>query len=215
MSRSAAPVIGAFALLLLALGMVVFRRRDAPTYAAAPDLAPSWSDEIDAAAAAARDVVMPTPVTQMRPSAALLQMLRLSEAPGGRPVLKRYRLGDGGWTIGFGRYFPDKGPPPPESITVDQAEQWLAIDAEQRGARWVRAYVTVPLTQERFDALVHMAYNLSPGAFRTIAEAVNRGEDPEAAALQYVRAGTNLEAGLRARRAHELALWRDGAYRSA
>lgn len=215
MSGRAGAIVGAFALLLLGLGMVVFRRRDASTYAAAPALEPTWSDEVDAAAAVARDVVMPTPVANMLPSQALIQMLRLSEAPGGRPALTPYRLGDGGWTLGFGRYYPDKGPLPPALITREQAEQWLSMDAEQRGARWVRAYVTVPLTQAQFDALTHMAYNLSPASFRVIAEAVNRGEDPEATALQYVRAGTNLEAGLRARRGAELALYRQGIYRSA
>jgi lysozyme len=72
----------------------------------------------------------------------------------------------------------------------------------------VRAYVTAELTQPQFDALVSMAYNLSPRSFRTIADAVNRGDDPEAAALRFVRAGTNLERGLRNRRAAELAMFR-------
>jgi lysozyme len=212
-TRGAAPIVGAFALLLLGLGMLVFRRRDEPTYAAAPQLEPTWGDEVDAAAAAARDAVMPAPVAGMLPSRALVDMLKLSEAKGGQPALTPYRLGDGGWTLGFGRYYKDGGPLPPALITREQAEQWLSMDIEQRGARWVRAYIKVPLTQAQFDALVHMAYNLSPGAFQTIAEAVNRGEDPEATALQYVRAGTNLEAGLRARRGHELALFRQGVYR--
>ncbi len=122
--------------------------------------------------------------------------------------LQRYRLGDGGWTIGYGRYFPDSGGPPPESITREQAEAWLVEDIEAKAARWVRAYVTAPLTQSQFDALASMAFNLSPKSFRTIAEAVNRGEDPEDAAMVFVRAGTNLERGLRNRRAEELALYR-------
>lgn len=122
--------------------------------------------------------------------------------------LTRYRLGDGGWTIGWGRFFPDSGPPPPETITREQADAWFAEDIEARAARWVRAYVTAPLTQSQFDALASMAYNLSPRSFRTIAEAVNRGEDPEAYALRFIRAGTNLERGLRNRRAQELSLYR-------
>jgi lysozyme len=126
--------------------------------------------------------------------------------------LTRYRLGDGGWTIGYGRYYPDGGPLPPESISRDTAEAWFADDVEQRGARWVRAYVSVPLLQHQFDALTHIAFNLSPKSFKTIADAVNAGQDPEAAALRFVRAGTNLEAGLRNRRAREIALWRTGIY---
>jgi lysozyme len=126
--------------------------------------------------------------------------------------LARYRLGDGGWTIGYGRYFPDGGPLPPERISRDTAEAWFVEDVEARAARWVRAYVRVNLTQQQFDALVHMAYNLSPKSFKQIADAVNRGEDPEAAAMRFIRAGTHLEAGLRNRRRKELALYRSGVY---
>lgn len=167
-----------------------------------------WTDELDAAMATARNLVSPTPAGDMYPSVQLVAMLKQGEAL----RLQPYRLGDGGWTIGYGRFFPDSGTPPPASITSGQAEAWLAEDVEARGARWVRAYVTVPLTQYQFDALVHMAYNLKPSSFRTIADAVNAGQDPEAAALRYVRAGTNLEAGLRNRRARELALYRSGTY---
>lgn len=150
----------------------------------------------------------PSPVATMRPSSALLAMLREGEAL----RLTRYRLGDGGWTIGYGRYYADGGPVPPERITRDQAETWFLEDVEARGARWVRAYVRVPLLQREFDALTHMAFNLKPSSFKTIADAVNAGDDPEAAALRYVRAGTNLERGLRNRRERELALYREGTY---
>ena len=127
--------------------------------------------------------------------------------------LTRYRLGDGGYTIGWGRYYPDSGPPPPERIDRATADAWFAQDVAERGERWVRAYVTADLTQPQFDALVSMAYNLSPRSFRQIADQVNQGNDPERAALQFIRAGTNLERGLRNRRAAELALFRaDPAY---
>jgi len=122
--------------------------------------------------------------------------------------LTRYRLGDGGWTIGFGRYYPDGGQLPPEQIDRATADAWFLQDVQERGERWVKAYVTAPLTQPQFDALVSMAYNLSPRSFRTIADAVNAGEDPEAAALRFVRAGTGLERGLRRRRSAELAMYR-------
>lgn len=151
---------------------------------------------------------LPSPAATMKPSAQLLAMLREGEAL----RLTRYRLGDGGWTIGYGRFYPDSGEPPPERITRDTAERWFAEDVEARAARWVRAYVRVPLLQHQFDALTHMAFNLSPKAFKTIADAVNDGEDPEAPALQFIRAGTHLERGLRNRRAREVALYRQGTY---
>lgn len=142
------------------------------------------------------------------PSPELEAMLKKGEAL----RLTPYRLGDGGSTLGYGRYFPDGGPPPPASITPATADDWFDEDIEARAARWVRQYVTVPLTQFQFDALCSMAFNLKPSSFATIAAAVNAGDDPEAAALKYVREGTNLERGLRIRRARELALYRDGLY---
>lgn len=122
--------------------------------------------------------------------------------------LERYRLGDGGWTIGWGRFYPDGGEVPPERIDRATADAWFRQDVAERGERWVRAYVTAELTQPQFDALVSMAYNLSPRSFRRIADQVNAGGDPEPIALQYIRAGTNLERGLRNRRAAELAMFR-------
>ena len=109
---------------------------------------------------------------------------------------------------------PDNGVemPPLEVITADQAEAIFADDVERRGAHWVRSYVTVPLEQYQFDALTHMSFNLKPSSFKTVADAVNAGDDPEAAALNYIRAGTNLEQGLRNRRAREVALFRTGIY---
>lgn len=211
MSGSATPaavvlIITAASALLLASSYIVRREIDASSDE--PPQAPDWTDMIDKALATARNLVLPSPAADMLPSGALLAMLRQGEAL----RLSRYRLGDGGWTIGYGRYYPDGGQLPPESIDRETAEAWFAEDVEARAARWVRAYVAVPLQQHQFDALVHMAYNLKPSSFRTIADAVNAGVDPEAAALRYIRAGTNLEKGLRNRRAREVALWREGTY---
>lgn len=144
----------------------------------------------------------------MRSSFALREMLKKSE---GRCLLERTNLGDGGWTIGWGRFEKSMSALPP-SITREQAQQMFDYDVDRRAERWVRAYVTVPLTQEQFDALTSMAYNLSPPSFRKIAEAVNRGESPDAAAMQYVRAGSIFERGLRNRRSRELALYHQGVY---
>ncbi len=122
--------------------------------------------------------------------------------------LTRYRLGDGGWTIGWGRYFRDGGVECPDLISQAQADAWLAEDLESKSAKWVRAYVTAPVTQAQFDALCSWAYNLSPGSFRKIADAVNAGQDPEDVTLRYVAAGTGNERGLRRRRADEIAMYR-------
>ena len=157
----------------------------------------------------AANTITRTAASQMDPSAAVLAMLKKGEAL----KLTRYRLGDGGWTIGYGRFYPDSGVAVcPETITRDQAEDFFVQDVEQRAAKWVRAYVTADLAQHEFDALVHMAYNLSPKSFKTIAAEVNAGNDPEFAAMRFVAAGTANERGVRNRRAREIALYRSGTY---
>lgn len=147
-------------------------------------------------------------IQSMAPSWALIQTIKRLE---GGPLLERRNLGDGGYTIGFGRFERDPAMLP-ERITAQQAEAMLLEDIEARGARWVRAYVTVALDQQQFDALTSMAYNLSPQSFRTIAAAVNRGDSPDAAALRYVLPGTRFERGLRNRRGAELAIYHQGVY---
>ena len=171
------------------------------------DTNPTWIDEVDATYSVVKNMILPTAVATMTTSATGLAHIAEFEGLS----LTRYRLGDGGWTIGRGRYYPDGGPLPPERIDLATADAWFAQDVRERGERWVKAYVNVPLTQPQFDALVSMAYNLSPKSFRTIAEAVNAGNDPEAAAMRFVRAGTDLERGLRRRRTSELALFRSDA----
>lgn len=146
-------------------------------------------------------------IQDMRTTAALQDMLKRRE----RLLLVRSDLGDGGWTIGWGR-FSKRAADLPESVTREQADDMFDTDIIERAEKWVKAYVRVPLTQEQFDALAHMAYNLRPASFRRIAEAVNRGEPPDDVALEYVRAGSQFERGLRIRRAQEFALYHAGVY---
>lgn len=193
--------VGASLLLLAA----AFEAQRAVDLAAPEDAAPSWADQIDAAAASLTNT---SDAASMSPSQGLIDHLKASEAL----KLTRYRLGDGGWTIGYGRYYPDGATPPPERIDAATADAWFASDLEARGAKWVRAYVTEPLQQCEFDALCSMAFNLKPSSFKQIADAVNAGQGPDDAAMQFIRAGTNLERGLRNRRAGELAMFHQGVY---
>lgn len=147
--------------------------------------------------------------SELKPSEQLKDWLRRKE----KLMLTRYELGDGGVTIGYGHYEPySRAHLVPETITVNEAEQLFADDIEARGARWVRAYVRVPLTQNEFDALTSLAFNLSPRSFQRIASALNAGEDWKAIALEYTRPGTNLEKGLIARREDEFAIFDQGNY---
>lgn len=199
-------------LLIIALaGLVVFAiRRAAPVaiydptyYADEPENAPDLIEEASIVAAEISNALTGSPANWYTTSPAMRERLKKREGL----KLQRYRLGDGGSTIGYGRYYPDGGAECPAAITLDTAERWFTEDLAVRGEKWVKLYVSVPVTQNQFDALTSMAYNLRPSSFKRIAEAVNQGQDPTPIAMEYTRPGTNLERGLIARRNEELSIF--------
>lgn len=108
----------------------------------------------------------------------------------------------GVWTIGYGH---TGGVQPGDTRTHDEAMQDLADDV----ARAVRAVNTiqVPLTQNQYDALVSLAYNIGNNAFlaSTLVGLLNSG-DYAGAANQFPRwnkAGGAVIQGLVNRRAAE------------
>lgn len=112
-------------------------------------------------------------------------------------------------TIGYGhRVLPGESFPGP--ITEAQAEALLQADvatAEQA----VNRLVTVPLTQEQFDALVDFVFNLGPGNFAssTLLKDLNAGQ-MDAAAQQILIWDHSLgqvNAGLKARREAEFRMF--------
>lgn len=146
----------------------------------------------------------------LEPSSQLVDWLKRKE---GFLATKTY-LGDGGATLGYGHYEP-AGPRAdalPDTITEPVAAALFANDIQTRAVQQVVKYVNVPVTQNQFDALVSLAYNLSPGSFSHIADAVNAGQGLDPVIFQFVRPGTQFEAGLTARRQSELAMFDTGVY---
>ena len=97
--------------------------------------------------------------------------------------LVAYQDSVGVWTIGYGH---TKGVKPGMTITQEEAEQMLESElVEYEG--YVTKYVTVPLTQNQFDALVVWVYNLGPTNFRnsTLLKKLNSGD--------YTAAGKEIE----------------------
>lgn len=118
--------------------------------------------------------------------------------PGGKPTIGY------GHVIGAGEAFPEAG------ISRETAETMLKQDvkwAEQA----VRRLAAVALSQNQFDALVCLVYNIGAKAFEksTLLRILNSG-DPEAAARQFSRwvyaSGRKLP-GLERRRAAETLLF--------
>lgn len=116
-------------------------------------------------------------------------------------------------TIGYGHRLRS-GEAFPHGISEEQAAGMLAADvrdAEQAVARLVR----VPLTQGQFDALVDFCFNLGAGRFEssTLLKVLNSSRYAEAAEqlLRWDIAGGVVNAGLKARREAEFALWHSKA----
>lgn len=126
--------------------------------------------------------------------------------------LKSYDDGIGIWTIGFGTTkYPNgirvkKG----DSCTLEQAKAYMHNDLKEF-EQTVNDAVRVPLTQNQFDALVSLTYNIGTTAFKssTLVKRLNE-ENYKNAADQFdvwINAGGKRMQGLINRRAKEKALF--------
>ena len=98
------------------------------------------------------------------------------------------------------------------TITQEEAEQMLENElAEYEG--YIEKYVTVPLTQNQFDALVVWVYNLGPTNFRksTLLKELNAGNYTAAGneITKWNKAGGKVLAGLVKRREAEAKLFNE------
>ena len=123
--------------------------------------------------------------------------------------LTAYQDSVGVWTIGYGH---TKGVYDGMTITQEEAEQMLLTELEEYEG-YVEKYVTVPLTQNQFDALVVWVYNLGPTNFRnsTLLKELN-SVDYTAAGKEINRwnkAGGKVLAGLVKRREAEAQLFNE------
>lgn len=144
----------------------------------------------------------------MQLSAAGLDLIKRAE--GFRSQV--YRDVAGFLTIGYGHRLA-AAESFPGGITTEEATTILAKDVQQ-AERGVAGLVKVDLTQGQFDALVDFCFNLGPGrlAGSTLLRELNAGRH-EAAAQQLLvwdHAAGQVNAGLKARREAEFALWTGG-----
>jgi len=108
---------------------------------------------------------------------------RLIEQFEGRANLA-YLDGGGVWTIGVGH---TGGVKKGQVATGAEIDCWFAEDVA-RAVAGVNKAVTVPVTQNQFDAMVCLAFNIGVAAFTssTLVRKLNSG-DVAGAALQFVR----------------------------
>jgi len=114
------------------------------------------------------------------------------------------------WTIGYGSTGPDikKG----AVWTKEQAERRFAEHSAEFAAKVAKLLGDTPTTQEQFDAMVSLAYNVGMGNFAgsTLLKKHKAGDHKGAAAefARWNRANGKAMAGLTRRRAAEAKLYR-------
>ena len=88
-------------------------------------------------------------------------------------TISAYRCAAGVWTIGWGS---TKGVRSGTKITIEEAEEKLRDDLKTAESA-IKQYVSVPLTQGQYDALVSFVFNFGPGNFRTstLLKRLNKG----------------------------------------
>lgn len=126
--------------------------------------------------------------------------LRLESYPdpatGGRP-----------WTLGYGH---TKNVSPGMSVTEEEATEWLRDDMDI-AEKCINNSVKGVITQNQFDALCSLIFNIGCGNFRssTLLRKLNEGEDIAAGDefLRWDKAAGKKMAGLTRRREAERALF--------
>ncbi len=122
-----------------------------------------------------------------------------------------YQDSVGVWTIGYGRIKEVK---PGDTMSLKEAEGYLAEELAHEYEGYVNKYVTVPLTQDQFDGLVAWVYNLGGGALKssTLLKRLNAGKYDECPfqMKRWNKAGGKVLAGLVRRRASEALLFETG-----
>ena len=126
--------------------------------------------------------------------------------------LRAYDDGVGVWTIGYGRTTNVK---PGDVCTQHQANEWFDEESS-RFSNQVSALLLVDVTENQFDALVSLAYNIGVAAFSnsTLLRKLNDG-DYQGAAEQFDvwnKGGGKVMHGLVRRRAAERKIFESGVY---
>lgn len=119
----------------------------------------------------------------------------------------------GVWTIGYGHTARSGNPPIPVSgmkISLEEAKAILDKDLTQY-EKAVQDSVKVPLTQNQYDALVSLCYNIGPTGFKnsTVVRKLNDNDYSGAsnAILMWNKAGGKVSKGLVNRRNAERELF--------
>jgi lysozyme len=148
----------------------------------------------------------------MTPSDLLYDFLRGWEGRDGQPALTAYLDSVNVLTIGFGH---TRNVTAGDTCTADQAEEWLENDLNPTAVAMTAA-IRVSASQQQFDAICSLAFNVGIGAIRgsTLLRKLN-ATDTDGAALQFTvwdMAGGQVVAGLEKRRIAEQQIFVNADY---
>lgn len=129
-------------------------------------------------------------------------------------ALERYWDKNDGWTIGWGHLIK-KGEKMLMKVTKEEADEILRKDLKYFES-FLDVAVKVKLTQQQFDALVSLVFNIGVGQFigSTLLKRLNEG-DYEGAADQFKwwrKDDGKVVNGLVTRRAQETDIFKNGVY---
>lgn len=122
---------------------------------------------------------------------------------------RAYMCAGGKYTIGYGH---TRGVEPGDTCTREQAERYLREDLKD-AEEAVMALISVPLTQNQFDALVSLVYNIGSGNFydstirRVINLKISDKEEYRRAWMMWVKSRGKVLKGLVRRREVEFKLF--------
>lgn len=120
-----------------------------------------------------------------------------------------YMCAGGVYTIGYGH---TKDVKPGDTCTREKAEEYLRLDVVE-AEEAIEVLVKVPLTQNQFDALVSLVYNIGSGNFfdSTIRRVINANggdmEEYRKAWMMWVKSRNKVLKGLVRRREAEFKLF--------
>lgn len=129
--------------------------------------------------------------------------------------LKAYKRKGDVWTIGYGStYYEDNSRVKQgDVITVERAEFLLKLKIEKEYLPQLKKLVKVTLNDNQLSAMLSLIYNIGAGNLRKsklLAMVNNNPNDLDIKTqwlLTNIRAGTQFEKGLRARREREVELY--------
>lgn len=119
------------------------------------------------------------------------------------------------WSWGYGTKVPGSGTDPnvKPAGTVTRAQAWIyAMEHLQNDFNYLSKLITVPLSANRWAALLSFSYNLGPGNADNLISNINKQDNSalQSQWMSYVYAGGVVMPALIDRRAKEWSLWMKG-----